>query len=83
MLAIGPVVITDGHAHGGVGIHHLLGGDHLDLVGIGVQRIALGDAADLAVVLADQVEGPFRTGGDGLALAHATSLLWNSSRNTG
>ncbi|MNO80347.1 hypothetical protein D3C76_715540 [compost metagenome] len=83
VFAVRPVVIAEGHAYGGVGIHHLLGGDHLDLVGIGVQRVAFGDAADLAVVLADQVEGPFRTGGDRLALAHATSLLWNSSRNTG
>ena len=83
VLAVGPVVIADRHAHRGVGVHHLLGGDHLDLVRIGIQGIALGDPADFPVVLLDQLEGPFRAGGDGLALAHATSLLWNSSRNTG
>src|SRR5690606_22357306 len=67
MLAVGPVVITQRHAHRGVGVHHLLGGDHLDLVGVGVERIAFGDPPDFAVVGTDQLEGPFRTGGDGLS----------------
>ncbi|MNE80025.1 hypothetical protein D3C80_1765600 [compost metagenome] len=40
VFAIGPVVITQWHAHGRIGIHHLFGGNHFDLVGVGVQRIA-------------------------------------------
>ncbi len=76
LLAVGPVVVTQRHANRGVGVHHLLGGDHLDLVRVGVQRVALGDAADLAVVLPNQVEGPFRAGGNGLSL-HAAHLSWS------
>ncbi|MNF26851.1 hypothetical protein D3C84_74950 [compost metagenome] len=92
VFAIGPVVITQGHAHRGVGVHHLLGGDQLDLDGVGVQRIAFGEPADFAVVGANQLEGPLRAGGDRLAFlhgyaavmrCHVASLRWNSSRNTG
>src|SRR5690606_9905983 len=51
------------------------GGDYLDLVGIGVERIAFGDPPDFAVVGTDQLEGPFRTGGDGLSF-HTAFLSW-------
>ncbi|MCY1407995.1 hypothetical protein D9M71_233090 [compost metagenome] len=73
VLAVGPVVIADGHADRGVGIHHLLGADHFDLVRVGVQRVALGDPADLAVIGANQVEGPFRPRGNGFAFLLAGS----------
>ncbi len=76
LLAVGPVVIAQRHAHRGIGVHHLLGGNHLDLVRIGIQRVAFGDAADFAVVLPDQVEGPFRAGGNGLSF-HAAHLSWS------
>ena len=46
LLAVGPVVIAQRHAHRRIGVHHLLGGNHLDLVRIGIQRVAFGDAAD-------------------------------------
>ncbi len=39
LLAEGPVVVVDRHADRGVGVDHLLGGDHLDLVGVGVQAV--------------------------------------------
>ena len=58
LFAVGPVVITQRHADRGVGIHHLLGGDHLDLVGVGVQGVTFGQAADFPVVGPDQVERP-------------------------
>ena len=59
MLAVGPVVIAQRHADRSVGIHHLLGGDDLDLIGVGVQAVDLmGNPANLLVVLADQLEGP-------------------------
>ncbi len=83
MLAVGPVVIAQRHAYRGVGVHHLLCSDDLDLVGIGIQSVDLmGDTADLLVVLADQLEGPLRAGGYGVP-AHVAILFWNSLRNTG
>ncbi len=67
MFAVGPVVIAQRHAHRGIGVHHLLGSDDLNLIGIGVQPVYItGNTADFLVVFADQVEGPFRAGGDGL-----------------
>ncbi|MCY1344260.1 hypothetical protein D9M69_302920 [compost metagenome] len=73
VLAVGPVMVAERHPHRGVGIHHLLGADHFDLVRIGVQRIALGNPADLAVVGADQVEGPFGPRGNRFAFLLAGS----------
>src|SRR5690606_1587494 len=58
VFAIGPVLVADRHADRGVGVHHLLGGDDFDLVGIGVQAVTLGQAGDLPVVGLDQLEGP-------------------------
>jgi hypothetical protein len=60
MLAEGPVVIGHRHADRGVGVHHLLGGDDLELVGVGVEAELPGHAADFLVRLLDQVEGPLR-----------------------
>jgi hypothetical protein len=66
MLAEAPVVIIHRHAHRGVGIHHLLGRNHFQLVGIHVQlEFIHRNLADFAVVLVDQVEGPFGPGGNG------------------
>src|SRR5690554_534071 len=36
LFAERPVVVVQRHAHGGVGIHHLLGGNDLNLVGVGI-----------------------------------------------
>ena len=58
LLAVAPVPVVHRHADRGVGVHHLLGGDDLELVRIGVEREALRDGADLLVVLLDQLEGP-------------------------
>src|SRR6185369_15824277 len=41
-----------------VRVHHLLGGDDLELVGIRVEAVALRGGADLLVVLLDQLERP-------------------------
>ncbi len=40
-LAVAPVAVVHRHADRGVGVHHLLGGDDLELVRIGVEREAL------------------------------------------
>jgi hypothetical protein len=37
VLAERPVLVEQGHADRGIRIEHLLGGDHLDLVHIGVE----------------------------------------------
>ncbi len=58
VFAVGPMVITQRHADRRVGVHHLLGGDHLNLVGVSVQRITFGDPADFPVVGLDQFERP-------------------------
>ena len=97
LLAEGPVVIAHGHADGAVGVHHLLGGNHLHLIGVGVEA-KLGRAfGDLFVVFLDQLKGPLRAGGNGRSClglfafrcvrainqaAHAT-FLSNNCRNTG
>ena len=80
-------MITQRHADGGVGVHHLLGGDHFDLVGVSIERIASRQTTDFVVVGLDQLERPFGAGGNGLALllfgGHVTNLRWKSSRKTG
>ncbi|MNN65075.1 hypothetical protein D3C81_1805520 [compost metagenome] len=87
VFAVGPMVVAQWHADGGIGIHHLLGGDHFNLVGVSVQGIALGQAADFPVIGLDQFECPFGPGRNGLALllssGHVTNLRWKSSRKTG
>ena len=71
-------------AVGGVGIHHLLGGDDLDLVRIAFQPIGMGDTANFRIVATEQFHVPFGTIGQsfGFALAHE-SFFRKSSRNTG
>ncbi|VVN40258.1 hypothetical protein PS676_05328 [Pseudomonas fluorescens] len=87
MFAVRPMVITQRHADGSVGVHHLFGRDHFDLVGVGVERIASRNTTDFAVVGLDQLERPFGAGGNGLAFllfgGHVTNLRWKSSRKTG
>ena len=51
-------MIAKRHAYGGVGIHHLFSGDDFYLVGVGVQRIAFGQASDLTVIGLNQFKGP-------------------------
>ena len=63
LLAVAPVAVVHRHAHAGVGVHHLLGGDDLQLVRVGVQAEALGRVADDLVVLLDQLEGPVARAG--------------------
>jgi len=63
VLAEGPVVVVDRHAHRGVGVHHLLGGDDLDLHRVGVELVVRGGPGDLLVVAVDGLDGPFRAGG--------------------
>ena len=57
-LAIAPVAVAHGHAHAGVGVHHLLGRDHFQLVGIGVQAVALCRGRNRCVIAFDELEGP-------------------------
>ena len=88
VFPVGPMVIAQGHAHRGIGIHHLFSGDDFYLIGIGVQGITRRDTADFPVIGLDQFEGPLGTGGNGLALVlffggHVTNLRWKSSRKTG
>ena len=40
LLAVGPVAVDHRHAHRGIGVHHLLGRDDLELVGVGVEPVA-------------------------------------------
>ena len=71
MLAERPVVVGDGHADRGVGIHHLFGRDDFQLVRIGVEAELLRHAADFLVDLLDQFERPFRLLGQGVRVAQA------------
>lgn len=86
LLAVGPVAVDDRHAHRGIGVHHLLGRDDLELVGVGVQVVAARHAGDLAVVALDQLEGPVRRAGQRFSFpgVHTVPLSFlNRSRNTG
>ena len=58
LLAIAPVPVVDGHAHAGIGIHHLLSRDDLQLVGICVQPIAFSRRSNGCVVLLNQLKRP-------------------------
>jgi hypothetical protein len=60
LLAVGPVLIAERHPHRGIGIHHLLGGDDLDLVGVDIQpEVVHRNLADDLVVTLDHRERPF------------------------
>jgi len=76
VLAEGPVVVRHRHAHRGVGIHHLFGGDDFELVGVGVQAELFGHPADFLVRQLDQVEGPFRLFGQG---ARVVGISWHGN----
>ena len=83
LLAEGPVVVTHRHAHRGVGVHHLLGGNDLDLIGVSIQAIFIvGDVGDSLVIACQQFEipvGPF-----GEIAAHASSMRFlKRCRKTG
>ena len=58
-LAVGPVRITDRQARRGIGIKHLLRGDDLDLVRVGVQPVLARDLRDRVVIGLQQLERPF------------------------
>ena len=66
------MAVANGHAYAGVGVHHLLGRNHLELVGIGVEPKALGGGGDGGVVALDELEGPVAWVGQGLHGALAT-----------
>jgi len=61
LLTVRPVMVVHRHPDRGIGIHHLLGADNFDLVGVGVQAVVRCDPGNLAVIALDQLEGPFRT----------------------
>ena len=50
LLAVAPVAVVHRHADAGIGVHHLLGGDDLELVRVGVQAEARRRFADHPVV---------------------------------
>ncbi len=81
-LAERPMVVHQRHAERGIGVQHLLGRDHLDLVGIDVElEIVQRDLLDRLVGAVERGEIPFRFGEE--IAAHAASVFLNSSRNTG
>ncbi len=55
-------MIAHRHTHGAVGVHHLLGADHFNLVRVGVQPELGRASGNFIIVLLNQVKGPFRTG---------------------
>ena len=79
-----PVVVINRHANRCIGIHHLFGGDHFQLVAIGIETVLAGDATDFTVELGNILQCPIRTFGNqaGFLLGHISRFL-NSSRNTG
>ena len=81
LFAKGPMGIKHRHTGARIAVHHLLGGDDFDLIGIGIQAEVGGDTAQFGIVLLEKFKGPFGTFGNGCA-AHALCFL-KSSRNTG
>lgn len=65
LLAIAPVPVIDRHAHAGIGIHHLLGRDDLELIRIGIQTVALSRGRNRRVILFNQLESPVAGVGQG------------------
>ena len=61
VLAKRPVPVQQRHANRGVGVEHLLGRDHLDLVGVDVEaHLSNGDVLDRVIDLFEIVEVPLR-----------------------
>ncbi len=58
LLAVRPVRVADRQPARRVGVEHLLGGDDLDLVGIGVEPVLRGHLRDRRVVALQQLEVP-------------------------
>ncbi|MOA10889.1 hypothetical protein D3C78_1307960 [compost metagenome] len=58
ILAIAPMAVAHGHARARVGVHHLLGRDHFQLIGVGVQAEARGRGGNGRVVALYQLERP-------------------------
>ena len=91
LLAERPVLVKQRHADRGVGIEHLLGGNHLDLVGIDLEA-EFGER-DLFAGVVDALQGGKIPVGAleqaivGVGLHRAATLPvlcgWNRSRNTG
>ncbi|MPM70283.1 hypothetical protein SDC9_117238 [bioreactor metagenome] len=71
LLAIAPMAIADRHADAGIRVHHLLGRDHFQLVGIGVQPKPLGRGGDDRVIALDQLKRPVRRIGQWAVRPHA------------
>ena len=53
-----PVRIVDRHPDAGVSVHHLFRGNHLNLMGIGIQAIQFCYPVDFGEVDIQQLEGP-------------------------
>ena len=61
-LAEGPVLVHQRHAYGGVSVEHLLGGDDLELVRIGIQmQVFDGDPLDRIIGTGNLIEIPVGT----------------------
>ena len=82
-LAEGPVVVHQRHAHGRIGVQHLLGGDDLDLVGIDVElQIVERDLLHRLQDAVERLEAPFGFGEERRSHSAASCFL-NSSWKTG
>ncbi len=57
-LSVAPVAVVHRHAHARIRVHHLLGSDDLQLVGVGIQPKPLGRSGDGSVVTINQLERP-------------------------
>ena len=66
LLAVGPVTVDHRHADAGIGVHHLLGRDDLELDRIRIELERTGSTGNFSVVPLDKVEGPVRGTGQGL-----------------
>ena len=53
-----PVRIVDRHPDAGVSVHHLFGGDHLDLVRVGIQSVEFRHAVYLCQIDIQQIKRP-------------------------
>ena len=62
-------MVANRHAHGAVGVHHLFGADHLNLVGVGVQA-ELGGALGNLVVVFDEATDVVTRALDGAVLGN-------------
>ena len=61
LFAERPVSVVDWHTDAGVGVHHLLGGDDFNLMGIGVESVEFGYAVNFRKVDIEQIKCPVRS----------------------